>query len=121
MEGTNESDVGKASHKGDVVATVTNGEAAEASTDTTKRWWLWPVLSVAFVYGIAVIRVFLEAPALPEVEISGGQDVEGVLLTYTDGFWYLFDLAGENKGNLVAIRDDQAETVMFPPQPPRSE
>jgi hypothetical protein len=67
------------------------------------------VLTVAYVSAGAGIA--LDNPSLPAVDISGVKDVDGALLTHTEGFWYVFDVAGEHKGELIALRDDQVTAV----------
>jgi hypothetical protein len=39
------------------------------------------------------------------------QRIEGRLLAHTEGYWYVFDVAGKNRGELIALRDDQVENV----------
>jgi hypothetical protein len=39
--------------------------------------------------------------------MTGSNDVNGVLLAYTDDFWYVFEDEGEYKDHLIAIPDDE--------------
>jgi hypothetical protein len=52
------------------------------------------------------------------VEITGQSHVKddlfhvkGDLLVHSEGFWYIFDTKGANKGQLRAVRDDKVENV----------
>ena len=62
-------------------------------------------LTVAFI--AAFVLSALRAPPLPNVQMTGKEELQGVLLTHTDGLWYVFD----QKGNLMAVPDDQAGVV----------
>jgi hypothetical protein len=118
-EGPDERDAPGTSYKGDVDSAAMKGEPPKAANDNSKRLsvrWLWPgwswvVLIIASYYVLTTYIVVLSEPALPAVEVSGVKDMEGTLLTHTDGFWYVFDDAGNNKGELIALRDDQVESV----------
>jgi len=106
-------------HKGHVDSAAMKGEAPESANDNLERFslrWLWPGWSLILIvsagfYVLITFSVVMSDPALPSVEASGAKDMKGALLTHTDGFWYIFDVEGENKGELVALRDDQVETV----------
>jgi hypothetical protein len=43
--------------------------------------------------------------------MTGSNDVNGALIALPDGFWYVFENEGEYKGHLIAIPDDEVETV----------
>jgi hypothetical protein len=77
---------------------------------------IWPPLIVLIWFIVsayigAIINICACPPPLSNVEMSGKKDMKGALLAHTDGFWYVFDVAGKNKGELIALRDDQVETV----------
>jgi hypothetical protein len=111
MDGFDKVDTTESSHNGDGVDRVTG--IGFSTRDLLSGWrrWVWLASAVATAYITAGLNVALYNPPLPEVEISGVKDMEGALLTHTEGFWYVFDVAGKNKGELIALRDDQVKTV----------
>ena len=91
---------------------------------TARWWWVWLLVGIVPYYVFAAVDVMGSDPALPDVDITGVQDkhdMQGALLTHTDGFWYVFDDEGKNKGELTALRDDQVVTVKFSPEDKSSE
>lgn len=63
-----------------------------------------------------IIAAFLNSavrePPLPTVKFSKSSIAEGALLTHSEGFWYVFD----SKGQLQAIPDDKAGSVLLVPE-----
>jgi hypothetical protein len=60
----------------------------------------------------ALILTLISQPPLPTVRISTGKEIEGVLLTHTDRFWYVFEeRAGQPGSRLTAIPDAEVKTA----------
>jgi len=67
-------------------------------------------------YVVGALSVALTNPDRPTVEVDGAKNMQGAFLSHTDGFWFVFDVEGDNKGKLIALRDDQVNTVTFSSQ-----
>lgn len=74
----------------------------------------------AFFLGLAGIILFQEPP-LPKVVVtkesstpSHREEVQGLLLVHTEGFWHIMKDRGKHRGAMIAIPDDNATAVRIP-------
>jgi hypothetical protein len=71
-------------------------------------------MGVVWAFIAAFAFTIINQPPLPEVDVQGTPSVEGGrLLAHTDGFWYVYNTAGD----LIAIRDDNVKTVTYKSEP----
>jgi hypothetical protein len=71
-------------------------------------------IGVVWAFIAAFAFTIINQPPLPEVDVQGTPSVEGGrLLAHTDGFWYVYNTAGD----LIAIRDDNVKTVTYKSEP----
>ena len=71
-------------------------------------------MGVVWAFIAAFAFTIINQPPLPEVDVQGTPSVEGGrLLAHTDGFWYVYNTAG----NLIAIRDDNVKSVTYQAEP----
>jgi hypothetical protein len=68
------------------------------------------VIGVVWAFIAAFTFAFINQAPLPKVVVNGSPSVEGRLLAHADGFWYVYNDAGD----LIAIRDDKVTTVKVP-------
>jgi hypothetical protein len=88
-------------------------EPANDDNVDSRRWWLWPLAAIAFQYTLAAVTIGINEPTLPTVHITGEKTTKGALLAHTDGFWYVFDLKGDNEGRLNAIPDEDVDNAQI--------
>jgi hypothetical protein len=104
-------------HRSDA-AQPTEGDSNKGTEDEKSgwQWWKWLQVGVVPYYVVGALSVALTNPDLPTVEVDGAKNMQGAFLSHTDGFWFVFDVEGDNKGKLIALRDDQVNTVTFSSQ-----
>ena len=69
------------------------------------------VIFFIFTFGTAITNAASTKPPLPTVEVLGTdsaqQSTEGLLVSHSEGFWYVLD----QKKDVVAIPDDGVDKV----------
>jgi hypothetical protein len=89
-------------------------EATNRPTNGKASKWAWISLlaAIAVPYlGVAVDVATDRPPPLPTIVITATSNMDGKLLTHTDGFWYVFEDEGKDKSQLVGIPDEEVTSV----------
>jgi len=89
------------------------GKAVWVEEITREKGWWTRFVAFVPVYLAAIFAAIVLAGAqgssLPRVELGREQSKEVLLLSHSQGYWYVFD-----EGRLSAIPDDKTGSVSFP-------